>query len=247
MHDATPAPTPVLPPPPVICVSGERVALGPWDRAHLPSYTRWMNDFSITANLDPYARPRTAEELTATLDHVLHTPEQIWFAVIERSSQRCIGYTGLTDIAWPHRTAEFAITIGEADCRGRGYGTETTRLVCDYGFSTLGLSNILLRVYAYNAAAIGAYTRAGFREFGRRRASRLHQGQQWDTVYMEQVAPATPPATLATAAPVTAPTQTAASGQTPVPDAAASAQLMGTSYGVHGFVMRNPEDENVSR
>lgn len=194
MHSANPTPaadSAYSPATPVISIAGERVALGPWDSAQLPAYTRWMNDFSITDNLDPYSRPKTAEELRSILNHVLQTPEQIWFAVIERASGRTIGYTGLVDIAWPHRTAEFAITIGEADCRGKGYGTEATQLVLQYAFNTLGLHNLLLRVFAYNVAAIRAYEKAGFHTFGTRTAARMHAGRLWDTLYMQCLSPHT--------------------------------------------------------
>lgn len=39
---------------------------------------------------------------------------------------------------------------GESDARGRGVGTEVTRLVLDYAFTILGLHNVMLRVYSYN-------------------------------------------------------------------------------------------------
>lgn len=46
----------------------------------------------------------------------------------------------------------------------------------------------MLIVYTFNLAGTRAYTKAGFREFGRRRrCSRLGQ-QLWDLVYMECLA-----------------------------------------------------------
>ncbi len=35
---------------------------------------------------------------------------------------------------------------------GRGYGTETTRLMLDYAFTALGLHNVMLTVFVFNAA-----------------------------------------------------------------------------------------------
>jgi diamine N-acetyltransferase len=37
-----------------------------------------------------------------------------------------------------NRSASFGILIGEPDCRGKGYGTETTRLMLDCAFTDLG-------------------------------------------------------------------------------------------------------------
>lgn len=96
--------------------------------------------------------------------------------------------TNLHDIDVHHGTAEFGLMIGEADARGRGLGTETTRLVLDYAFTSVGLHNVMLRVYEYNQAGIRAYQKAGFQEFGRRRESHRFAGQHWDQVYMQCLA-----------------------------------------------------------
>ena len=94
----------------------------------------------------------------------------------------------LNGVDFRHGTAEFGLLIGEPDARNRGYGTEATRLVADYAFNALGLHSVMLRVYAYNLAGLRAYAKAGFREFGRRRGSRVLAGQRWDEVYMECLA-----------------------------------------------------------
>ena len=85
-------------------------------------------------------------------------------------------------------TAEFHITIGDPHARGRGYGTEATRLTLDYAFIALGLRNVMLTVLAYNQAGIRAYEKAGFTTFGVRHNSKFMGGQHWDTVYMEALA-----------------------------------------------------------
>ena len=59
-----------------------------------------------------------------------------------------------------HRTAVLGLLIGEKDCWGQGHGTETTRLVVDYGFTALDLHSIRLSVYSYNARAIRAQRRS---------------------------------------------------------------------------------------
>ncbi|GIW04684.1 MAG: hypothetical protein KatS3mg059_1304 [Thermomicrobiales bacterium] len=78
--------------------------------------------------------------------------------------------------------------IGEADARGKGYGTETARLMLEYAFTALGLHNVMLQVYAYNRAAHRAYQKAGFREFGRRREAVWMGGRLWDVIYMDCLA-----------------------------------------------------------
>ena len=96
--------------------------------------------------------------------------------------------TAWTEIDWQNGTAEYVLYIGEADCRGKGYGSEVTRLMLDYSFGTLGLHNVFLRVYGYNLAGYHAYLKAGFRECGRRRQCKRLGGELWDVIYMECLA-----------------------------------------------------------
>ena len=107
------------------------------------------------------------------------------FTVYERATGRPVGLTGLYEIEPRHARASFGILIGEADCRGKGYGTEATRLTLGYAFDALGLSNVMLTAFAFNLAGIRAYEKAGFRAFGRRRRCSRLGGQLHDIVYME--------------------------------------------------------------
>ncbi len=182
-HAAQPHPT--HPAAPIVNMVGDRVALGPLRRELLPVYTRWRNDFAVARTMEYFPGPFTAEERAAWFERAGHDTESIRFTVYELGSWRPIGIANLHDVDVHHGTAEFGVMIGETDARGRGLGTETTRLMLDYGFTALGLHNIMLRVYAYNAAGLRAYQKAGFREFGRRSQSRLFAGRRWDEVHME--------------------------------------------------------------
>lgn len=173
---------------PIVNIVGELVALGPLRRELLPAYQRWINDFAAARNLGVPSRPISAEAEAAWFDGVVGNAGEVAFTIYERATWRPIGNTGLHLIDHRNRTAEFGLLIGEADARGRGFGTEATRLVLDYAFTALGLHNLMLRVFAYNLAGLRAYQKAGFREFGRRREAVLMGGRLWDVVYMECLA-----------------------------------------------------------
>ncbi len=109
----------------------------------------------------------------------------------------------MRDIDHRRRTAEFGILIGERDCWGKGYGTEVTRLVLDYGFAALGLHNVWLWTASPNERAIRAYARAGFKEIGRRREAGRLGGEVCDLVLMDCLATEfVPPASRALALPL---------------------------------------------
>jgi RimJ/RimL family protein N-acetyltransferase len=172
----------------IINITGDRVALGPLRRDLLPQYQRWINDFSTLRTLGLPPTPITTEQETVWYDAQATSERSVTFTIYERAADRPIGTTGLHEIDYRHQRATFGIMIGEPDCRGKGYGTETTRLMLDYAFTALGLHNVMLTVFEYNLAGRRAYEKAGFREFGRRRQCRLMGGRLWDEVYMECLA-----------------------------------------------------------
>jgi RimJ/RimL family protein N-acetyltransferase len=181
-------PDPIPAESPVVNITGERILLGPLRRDLLTTYQRWINDFTASRNLAVAPLPLTMEAEVAWFDSVTASTSELTFTIYERETGRPIGNTGLHGVDYRNRTAEFGILIGEADARGRGFGTEATRLMLDYAFVALGLHNVMLRVYAYNLPGLRAYEKAGYREFGRRREAILMGGRLWDVIYMECLA-----------------------------------------------------------
>ena len=170
---------------PIVNIRGTLVALGPLRRELLPAYHRWINDFTVLRTLGGNIRPMSMDQEAGWYDHSSQTEHNHPFTIYERSSWRPIGSTALMGVDQANRTAEFGIMIGEADCRGKGYGTETTRLMLDYAFTALSLHSVMLTVAEYNVAGRRAYERAGFREWGRRRECRMRAGRLYDLLYME--------------------------------------------------------------
>ena len=170
---------------PVLSIEGELVALGPLRRDLLPLYQRWLNDLDTTRTLDLPPQPMTIEKEQDWYEGQVKAEHDTTFTIYERETQRPIGNTGLHKIDHRNRTATYGIVIGEPDCRGKGYGTEATRLMLDFAFIALGLNNVMLMVFEYNPAGIKAYEKAGFKEIGRRRKSRMMGGKLWDDIYMD--------------------------------------------------------------
>ncbi|HEY8597385.1 MAG TPA: GNAT family protein [Thermomicrobiales bacterium] len=173
--------------PPVVAIVGDRLALGPLRRDLIPVYGRWTNDFAVTRTLRS-SQPTTIEQVTASYDQLGGDERSVNFTIYLRDGWRPIGNTALVDLDWRARTAEFILFIGEADCRGQGYGTEATRLMLDYAFTALGLHSVMLKVYDFNLAGRRVYEKAGFRTIGRRRECQLMGGTLWDVEYMDCLA-----------------------------------------------------------
>jgi diamine N-acetyltransferase len=173
--------------PPDLIVVGERVALGPLRRDLAATYARWVNRRDVREGLLNLSID-TRETLEAWVDEqvrkgVERPPAAVNFTIYDRSDDEPVGTAGLFDISWVHSTAEFGIAVGER--RGRGLGTEATRLVLEWAFRTLGLRSVILGTLAWNEGALRAYERAGFRRIGVRRGGALSRGERADVVLMD--------------------------------------------------------------
>jgi len=171
----------------VINIEGDLVALGPLRRDLIPHYHQWKNDFEVSRT-SGVGWPVTQEQTVAEFERQTASDREKAFTIYARASQWPIGVCVLSEIDYRFGRGTFAITIGEEDYRGKGYGTEATRLALDYAFIGLGLVNVMLTCFAFNLGGRRAYEKAGFREFGRRRRCSRHGGKDWDLIYMECLA-----------------------------------------------------------
>jgi diamine N-acetyltransferase len=171
-------------------IEGERAALGTMRRDLAATYATWINRVEVKSGLKNLGLlDRESEEawMAETMQaNAQLEPVAANFTIYDRSDGAPVGTCALDDINHRHRRAAFGILLG--DRRGQGIGTEATRLTLDWAFNVLGLANVMLEVYPWNAGAIRAYEKAGFKVVGRRRDALLHHGRRWDEIYMDAVA-----------------------------------------------------------
>ena len=174
-----------------VIVPGERVYLGQIRTDLAPVYRRWVNDLNIASTLAIIADvglPMTDEDETDWLEAVRKDNNQVMFTIYEQGTGTPVGNTGLSGVRSPNRSAEFGLVIGERTAHGKGYGTEATKLILDYGFTMLGLHHIWLKHVAFNKAGHRVYEKVGFSEAGRLRESWQYAGQQYDVMIMDILA-----------------------------------------------------------
>ena len=162
---------------------GPTVYLRPLEKADAPVLATWFNDPEVTRNLLTY-RPMTVaaeEEFIAKMNaHEL----EVGLGIVVRETERFIGTAGLHRTDVRNRHTAFGISLGDKGAWGKGYGTETTRLLVKHAFETLNLNRVWLLVHEYNQRGIRAYEKAGFRVEGRLRQDTFREGRYWDTLVM---------------------------------------------------------------
>lgn len=97
---------------------------------------------------------------------------------------RYIGGIRLHGISEADRHARLALGIFDRRFWSHGYGTEAIRLTLRYGFAQMCLHRVDLVVLEYNARAIRAYEKCGFRREGVLRDNALVDGVWYDDIVM---------------------------------------------------------------
>jgi RimJ/RimL family protein N-acetyltransferase len=174
-----------------VIVPGEKVYLGQIQKDLAPVYRRWLNDLHMSRTMgviSDQGLPMTDQDEEDWFESARTDKDGVTFGIYENDSGFPVGNAGLFGIKSLNRSAEFGVGIGESWARGKGYGTEATRLVLDYGFTVLGLHHIWLRCVDFNTAGIRAYEKAGFKHAGRLREGWQISGRQHDVILMDILA-----------------------------------------------------------
>jgi RimJ/RimL family protein N-acetyltransferase len=143
---------------------------------------RWMTDRETTRWLGMRPALLSRDSIRAWLEQSAKSTEGSVEFAIETKDGKHIGGCSLRDFNHTSRSAEFAIVIGEE--RGKGYGTEVTRLVIDVAFGYFNLNRLWLTAYEPNVAAIRCYEKAGFVKEGILRDFVYLEGQYHNAVMM---------------------------------------------------------------
>lgn len=165
-------------------LEGDLVRLRAREPGDEPLLYAWFNDPAVTEHLTVrYPVSHAAErDFIEGVQRVGY--ESAVFAVDTLAEGVHIGGCSLAVPAPENRCATLGIAIGDRSRWDAGYGTDTMRVLCRFGFAMMNLHRIELDVYAANARARRVYERIGFRTEGVRREAIYQRGTYVDVIRM---------------------------------------------------------------
>ncbi|MDD5005729.1 MAG: GNAT family protein [Candidatus Omnitrophica bacterium] len=139
---------------------GKKIYLRPFDMSDLNGkYIQWINDCDVTKFMDdPF--PKTRENLEEYVKNISKDPNYVFFAVIEKKTDKHIGNAKIGPINWIHRRTGFGRMLCK-EAWGKGYGTEAMRLMIEYAFEKLNLNRIIDHGVVDNLPSIKSNEKAG--------------------------------------------------------------------------------------
>ncbi|GLZ43426.1 GNAT family N-acetyltransferase [Actinokineospora sp. NBRC 105648] len=171
-----------------MALTGELVRLRPIEPEDADPMWRWHNDPDAMRWMTE-GYPESLAQLRKRLaDFPPNSYSRVRFAVETLDEGRFVGVVVLRDAEPESGRAEVDIYFGDADARGKGYGTEALRLLCRWGFHNMRLHAIQLYVVVDNVAAVRVYEKVGFIVEGRLREVFRRDGQLHDMLLMSVLA-----------------------------------------------------------
>ncbi|MHA1948902.1 MAG: GNAT family N-acetyltransferase [Candidatus Thorarchaeota archaeon] len=167
---------------------GEKVKLRALEMEDLDIIMKHFNNLELRQYLNsqtPISRHAEKQWLERATTQDPWRDGGMTLAIEDRESGEFLGTVSLFDISKQHKRAEFGIAIHKPDNLGKGYGTDTTRVMLWVAFHILGLNSVQLITISYNERAQKAYEKAGFKRNGVYRQGAYVQGAFHDYIIMD--------------------------------------------------------------
>jgi len=167
-------------------ITGKQVRLRAINKDDLPQFVVWMNDPDVFRNTSLFAPLSMEQEEQWYRDTLAHPVEEQPLAIEVKTDGgwKLVGNVGLMNLDQRIRSAEIGIFIGDKSYWDKGYGTEAMQMILDFGFGSVNLNRIYLRVFETNPRGIRCYEKVGFQLEGRMRQAYYLDGKHIDVLLM---------------------------------------------------------------
>jgi RimJ/RimL family protein N-acetyltransferase len=164
-------------------LEGELVRLRAYEPADAATLNRLFIEPDVLAGVasTPFGQPTAG--FREFVEAHANDAAMLSLAIDTLDDRTPVGGCGLMEIQPATRRALLGIWIGKPYW-ARGYGSDATRVLCRFGFRYMNLHRIELNVFAWNAAAVRVYEKAGFRIEGTRRGDGFVGGAYVDSHMM---------------------------------------------------------------
>jgi len=159
-----------------------KVSLRPIEKSDTDNILKWRNHPNVRRNF-VFQDDITFEAHERWMNERVSIGKVVQFIIVTEEFGD-IGSVYLRDIYYDHRKAEFGIFIGEEKARGKGFGTEATRLALEHAFDVLNLNKVFLRVFPDNDIAIRSYESVGFVKEGYLAEDVIVKNKPYDMIIM---------------------------------------------------------------
>jgi len=130
------------------------------------NYVNWLNDPRVNRYLETRHTHQTMDLCRSYVEEMLSNPAHNLFGIYLVGTGQHIGNTKLGFIHHHYQRAQLSLFIGEKNCWGKGFATETIKAITSWGFNELQLEKIDAGCYDENIGSLRAFLKSGYQVEG---------------------------------------------------------------------------------
>lgn len=147
---------------------------------------RLRNDVALQSALMALPRANSPRRVDEWVEGILNDPQSLFFLIVERQTDRAIGFIQLRRMDFVHGTGELGICLEEA-ARGKGCAIQSLRLLETHARDVFRIRKVVLQVLASNTRAVAFYEKHGYSKVGVLQGHFYHAGTYHDVWIMEHL------------------------------------------------------------
>ncbi|MBU1018911.1 MAG: GNAT family protein [Patescibacteria group bacterium] len=166
-------------------IIGKQVYIRPLQK---DDFENWSNageskEFRIMCGASKDSKAPATKKMKDKFKKAIDQKSGLHFAIIKKADEVYVGSCRLHMVNQCDNNARLAIGL-LSTYFGKGYGTDAIKCLLKFGFKTMKLHRIELRVLDFNKRGIGAYKKCGFKEDGILRENAYIDGKYYDDIMM---------------------------------------------------------------
>lgn len=170
-------------------LKGNHTGLRAIEREDLQILLTWRNRPEFRRYFREYRELSLAHQDAWYESVVQKDRNTVMFAIIETSTGRLLGASGLCYIDWVNRNADFSIYIGADNLYiDELFAPDAAFTMARYAFHELGMHRLWSEIYDYDESKIRFFERLGFSLDGRHRQTHWADGSWHDSLFYSLLA-----------------------------------------------------------
>lgn len=161
---------------------GKQVYLRPVEISDTPLIQKWHNDPDIRRSARLGETPVTYTKEESDINVAKDSQDEIYLLVVQRSTEKPIGFIRLNIIDRASRNMWLRMIIGDSNARGKNLAQDALAIVLEWLFSEQNVHRVTLETYETNQRAIRFFEKLGFKQEGMIREAIYVDGKYYNII-----------------------------------------------------------------
>ena len=159
-------------------MEGAKVRLRPIEPEDLDLLYQWENDTSVW-KISNTSTPFSKNTLKQYIDSIqdIYSDKQLRLVIEEKKHCLPIGFIDLFDFDPNNRKVGVGILIADKDFEGKGYASDSLKILQNYAFNTLNLHQVYCNILEDNEKSIALFKHHNFTLAGTKKDWVMENGQ----------------------------------------------------------------------